>query len=192
MAGVALAATTSWWLLLVGAVAIAAAWLYTGGARPYGYRGLGEVAVFVFFGLVAVLGTVYVQVESIDENAVYAACGIGSLACAILVANNLRDIPTDRVVGKRTLAVMMGDRGSRDLFVSLHGAAFAFLVLIAKFLSPWALVGLIAGPLSLRAIMVVRRGAVGPALIPALRDTGLTELLYSLGLLAGMVIYRIG
>jgi 1,4-dihydroxy-2-naphthoate octaprenyltransferase len=186
-----LAATTSWWLLLVGAVAIAAAWLYTGGPRPYGYRGLGEVSVFVFFGLVAVLGTVYVQVESLDASAVWAACGIGSLACAILVANNLRDIPTDREAGKRTLAVVMGDEGSRELFMSLHGTAFAFLVIIAKFLTPWALVGLIAAPLSIRAILVVRRGAVGPALIPALRDTGLTELLYSIGLLAGLTLYRL-
>jgi 1,4-dihydroxy-2-naphthoate octaprenyltransferase len=191
VAGLALAATTAWWLVAVGAVCIVAAWLYTGGSRPYGYRALGEVSVFVFFGLVAVLGTFYVQVEDIESNAVWTACGIGSLACAILVANNLRDIPTDRETGKRTLAVVMGDQGSRDLFTSLHGAAFAFLVVVATSLSPWALVGLAAAPLSLRAILVVRRGAAGPALIPALRDTGLTELLYSVGLLAGLLIYRL-
>src|SRR4051794_5514905 len=160
VAGLALAASTSWWLIAVGAVCIVAAWLYTGGSRPYGYRALGEVSVFVFFGLVAVLGTVYVQTESIDASAVWAGCGIGSLACAILVANNLRDIPTDREVGKRTLAVVMGDKRSRDLFTALHGAAFAFLALIAIGLTPWALLGLIAAPLSTRAVLVVRRGAV--------------------------------
>jgi 1,4-dihydroxy-2-naphthoate octaprenyltransferase len=191
VAGLVLAATTAWWLVALGAVCIAAAWLYTGGARPYGYRALGEVSVFVFFGLVAVLGTVYVQTEDIGANAVWAACGIGSLACAILVANNLRDIPTDREVGKRTLAVVMGDRGSRGLFTSLHAAAFVFLVVIALALTTWALVGLIAVPLSVRAALVVRRGAVGPALIPVLRDTGLTELLYALGLLAGLLIDRV-
>jgi 1,4-dihydroxy-2-naphthoate polyprenyltransferase len=191
VAGLALAATTTWWLVAVGAICIVAAWFYTGGSKPYGYRALGEVSVFVFFGLVAVLGTVYVQTEDIDTSAVWAGCGIGSLACAILVANNLRDIPTDRETGKRTLAVVMGDSGSRDLFSSLHGVAFAFLVLIAKDLTPWALVGLVAAPLSLRAILVVRRGAVGPALIAALRDTGLAELVYAVGLLAGLIAYRV-
>ena len=117
--GLVLAATTSWWLIAVGAVCIVAAWFYTGGSRPYGYRALGEVSVFVFFGLVAVLGTVYVQTEHIATSDVWAACGIGSLACAILVANNLRDIPTDRETGKRTLAVVMGDqRLTRPLHVA--------------------------------------------------------------------------
>jgi 1,4-dihydroxy-2-naphthoate octaprenyltransferase len=191
VAGLVLAAATSWWLIAVGAACIAAAWLYTGGARPYGYRALGEVSVFVFFGLVAVLGTLYVQAETINASAVWAACGVGALACAILVVNNLRDIPTDRDAGKRTLAVVMGDRGSRRLFVSLHGIAFAFLVVLAISLTPWALVGLLAAPLSARAIIVVRRGGVGPALIPALRDTGLAELLYAVGLLAGLVLDRL-
>jgi 1,4-dihydroxy-2-naphthoate octaprenyltransferase len=192
VAGAALAATSSWWLLVVGAVAILAAWFYTGGSRPYGYQGLGEVSVFVFFGLVAVLGTVYVQTEDIDFAAVMAACGIGCLACAILVANNLRDIPTDIVAGKRTLAVVMGDSGSRDLFMSLHVAAYAFVVVVGKELSWWALVALIAAPLSARALLTVRRGAVGPGLIPALRDTGLAELLYAVGLLAGLTIATLG
>jgi 1,4-dihydroxy-2-naphthoate polyprenyltransferase len=191
VAGVVLAATTAWWLIVVGAVCIVAAWLYTGGSRPYGYRGLGEVSVFVFFGLVAVLGTVYVQAEEVDQAAVWTACGIGSLACAILVANNLRDIPTDREAGKRTLAVVLGDRGSRDLFSSLHGMAYAFLVLVATSLTPWALGGLIAVPMSVRAIVVVRRGAVGPALVSALRDSGLAELLFAVGMLVGLVVYRL-
>jgi 1,4-dihydroxy-2-naphthoate octaprenyltransferase len=188
VAGAALAATTSWWLLAVGAVAILAAWFYTGGSRPYGYQGLGEVSVFVFFGLVAVLGTVYVQTESIDFAAVMTAAGIGCLACAILVANNLRDIPTDTVAGKRTLAVVMGEAGSRDLFLSLHLAAFAFVIVVGKELSWWALLALVAAPLSARAQLTVRRGAVGPGLIPALRDTGLAELLYAFGLLGGLAI----
>jgi 1,4-dihydroxy-2-naphthoate polyprenyltransferase len=191
VAGLVLAATTAWWLIAIGAVCIVAAWLYTGGSQPYGYHALGEVSVFVFFGLVAVLGTVYVQVEEIDQAAVWTACGIGSLACAILVANNLRDIPTDRAAGKRTLAVVLGDSASRDLFISLHGMAYAFLVLVAASLTPWAFVGLIASPVSIRAILVVRRGGVGPALIEALRDTGLAELLYAVGLLGGLVVDRL-
>ena len=188
VAGLILAAVTSWWLLLVGAGAIAAAWYYTGGARPYGYRGLGEVSVFVFFGLVAVLGTVFVQTEDLTAAAVWAGCGIGALACAILVANNLRDIPTDEATGKQTLAVLMGDRGSRELYAGLHAAAYAFLVLLAMAESWWALLALAAVPLSLRGLAVVRSGARGPALIPVLRDTGLTELVYAVGILAGMLV----
>ena len=119
VAGLVLAATTAWWLVVVGAVSVAAAWFYTGGSKPYGYLGLGEVMVFVFFGLVAVLGTQYVQAEEITPAGAYAACGIGLLACAILVANNLRDIPTDRVAGKMTLAVRLGDPRTRALYVFL-------------------------------------------------------------------------
>ena len=112
-AGLALAATVSWWLLVVGAASIAAAWFYTGGPRPYGYLGLGEVFVFVFFGLVATVGTTYVAVEAITGVAWVMGCGVGALACALLVVNNLRDIPTDTVAGKRTLAVRLGDAATR-------------------------------------------------------------------------------
>lgn len=188
VAGLVLAATTSWWLVAVGAVAIVAAWFYTGGARPYGYSGLGEVSVFVFFGLVAVVGTTYVQTQTLEPAAWWVACAIGSLACAILVANNLRDIPTDTVAGKNTLAVRLGDAGTRRLFSALHLAAFAVLVVVGAVTSWWALLALAAAPLSLRAQAVVRGGGVGRALIPALRDTGLTELGYALGLLAGLSI----
>src|SRR4051795_4085348 len=117
VAGLVLAATTAWWLVAVGAVCVVAAWFYTGGDTPYGYLGLGEVMVFVFFGLVAVIGTTYVQTETWDVAALYAAIGIGALACAILVANNLRDIPTDRLAGKLTLAVRLGDDRTRGLYV---------------------------------------------------------------------------
>src|SRR5687768_13667892 len=108
VAGLILAVTTAWWLVAVGVACIVAAWFYTGGTRPYGYAGLGELMVFVFFGLVAVVGTTYVQTETFELAALCAAVGIGALACAILVANNLRDIPTDREAGKRTLAVRLG------------------------------------------------------------------------------------
>lgn len=189
VAGFALAASSSWWLLLVGAVAIVAAWFYTGGSAPYGYRGLGEVSVFVFFGLVAVMGTAYVQIEDVTLASVWIGCGIGSLACAILVANNLRDIPTDVHAGKRTLAVVLGDSRTRELFASLHGAAFAFLVVAGLALDSWyVLGGLIALPMSFRAQGAVRGGTTGAALIPALRDTGLTELLYAVGILAGLLL----
>ncbi len=124
--GLALAAATTWWLLAVGVACIAAAWGYTGGPSPYGYMGLGEVFVFVFFGLVATVGTTYVAVERVTALAVVAGCGVGCLACALLVVNNLRDIPTDTAAGKRTLAVRLGDPRTRTIFVGLVVGAFAF------------------------------------------------------------------
>lgn len=187
VAGLALAAATSWWLLLVGAAAIAAAWFYTGGSTPYGYRALGEVSVFVFFGLVAGVGTTYVQVEEITWPSVAAAVALGALICAILVANNLRDIPTDSVTGKRTLAVVLGDRGTRVFFVVLLIIAAAALgSLVAA--TPWALLALIAVAPGVRAAIPVLRGATGMALIPVLRDTGLTALAYGVGLGIGLAL----
>src|SRR3954451_8517197 len=141
--GLVLAATTAWWLVAVGALCILAAWFYTGGSHPYGYLGLGEVMVFVFFGLVAVIGTAYVQSESFTVPALYAALGIGALACAILVANNLRDIPTDREVGKRTLAVVLGDQHSRYLYAFLLAVALATLLGLAVATSWLALLGVV-------------------------------------------------
>ena len=187
-AGFVLALTTAWWLLLVGALAIAAAWFYTGGATPYGYRGLGEVGVFVFFGVVAVVGTTFVQTDRIGAAEVVTGCGVGALACAILVVNNLRDIATDATVGKRTLAVVLGAARSRALFVGLHLGAFGCLLVVSAFTSAWALVGLVAVPLSVRAVIVVLGRAGGPALLPALRDTGLAELLYGLGVFIGLTL----
>ena len=188
--GLALAATTTWWLLLLGVAALGAAWTYTGGSNPYGYRALGEVSVFLFFGLVAVLGTVYVQVESLPWEAWAAAVGVGALACAILVANNLRDIPTDVEAGKRTLAVVLGDARSRTFYVALVAVAAAAAVAIAVGATPWALLALPGLLPALPAVRAVVGGAVGPALVPVLKTTGIAELLWSAGLALGLVLGR--
>jgi 1,4-dihydroxy-2-naphthoate octaprenyltransferase len=176
-----------WWLIAVGALSIAAAWFYTGGRNPYGYLGFGELFVFVFFGLVAVLGTTYTQAGRISRPAVAGACAIGALACAILVANNLRDIPTDRLTGKRTLAVRLGDRGTRRLYVALLAAAFA-LVVVAAPGHPAALVALLAIALAVRPVRVVRAGATGRELIAVLRDTGRLELGFAVLLAIGLSV----
>ena len=189
LVGLVLAATTAWWLVGVGLLCILAAWFYTGGKHPYGYLGLGEVMVFVFFGLVAVLGTTYVQTETFELPALYAAIGVGAYACAILVANNLRDIPTDRVSGKRTLAVALGQERTRLLYGLLVGAAVVALVGFVLTTTWWALLALAAAPATLRALtMVVRRQATGPALVPVLQLTGVAELLYAAGLFAGIAV----
>ncbi|MGI8612997.1 MAG: 1,4-dihydroxy-2-naphthoate polyprenyltransferase [Nocardioidaceae bacterium] len=187
LAGVALAATTAWWLLAVGALAVAAAWFYTGGSKPYGYRGFGEVSVFVFFGLVAVLGTTFVQLGSVTVLAVLAAVGTGALACAILVVNNLRDIPSDTASDKRTLAVILGDRRTRVLFGALLLVALACLV-AAALIEPAAALGAVGLPPAARAVWRVQRGTVGPELVEALRDTGLAELGYAVGLAIGLAL----
>ncbi|WP_262850298.1 1,4-dihydroxy-2-naphthoate polyprenyltransferase [Mumia quercus] len=185
--GLVLAATSGWWLLLVGVAAIAAAWFYTGGSRPYGYRALGEVSVFLFFGLVAVLGTTYVQVGAFTWPSLAASIGIGALACAILVANNLRDIPTDTVSGKRTLAVVLGDRGARVFFVVLLLVALVTVWWLASY-TPAALFGLLAFPWALRAATPVARGERGLGLLPTLRDTGIAELVYAVGIAVGLAL----
>ncbi|GGO78202.1 1,4-dihydroxy-2-naphthoate polyprenyltransferase [Nocardioides deserti] len=179
VAGIVLAATTAWWLVAVGLVCVVAAWGYTGTSRPYGYLGLGEVMVFVFFGLVAVVGTTYVQTETWEPAALVAAVGIGALACAILVANNLRDIPTDTVAGKRTLAVRIGDRGTRLLYAALLTVA-ALAVVGTAALTTWsALAGLLFLVPGLAATRTVLGGATGPALIPVLQRTGAAELAWA-------------
>ncbi len=187
VAGLVLAATTAWWLVAVGAVSVAAAWFYTGGSKPYGYLGLGEVMVFVFFGLVAVLGTQYVQAERLTLAGLYAACGIGAIACALLVANNLRDIPTDREAGKLTLAVRLGDPRTRALYVLLVLAALVALLGVALESSWWASLALAYLAPVARATAVVRR-ATGRDLVPALQLTGVSELVYGLGLFVGLVV----
>jgi 1,4-dihydroxy-2-naphthoate octaprenyltransferase len=197
--GLVLAATTAWWLVALGVASILAAWYYTGGSRPYGYLGLGEVMVFVFFGLAAVLGTTFVQVHgrgaasslpSPWAAAWCAAVGIGALACAILVANNLRDIPTDRQSGKHTLAVRLGDERTRYLYAFLVVLAAIAVLGAASATSWWGLLGL-AGLLPLApAIRAVLSGASGPALVPVLARTGLGELLYATGLFVGLLVGR--
>ncbi len=179
VAGLALAAVTAWWLVAVGAVCVVAAWFYTGGKNPYGYLGLGEVMVFVFFGLVAVMGTTYVQTRTFELASLYAAVGIGALACAILVANNLRDIPTDTIAGKFTLAVRLGEGRTRGLYALLVLAAAAAVVAVAVATTWWALLGLgflaVAGPL----VRLVQAGASGPGLIPVLANTGKAEVVWA-------------
>jgi 1,4-dihydroxy-2-naphthoate octaprenyltransferase len=184
--GLVLAATTAWWLVAVGVVSIVAAWFYTGGDKPYGYLGLGEVMVFVFFGLVAVLGTTYVQTGTFELPALYAATGIGALACAILVVNNLRDIPTDRVAGKRTLAVRLGDERTRGLYGLLVLAAAVAVVAVAVSTQWSALLGLVFLLPAARALRTVLGGATGRDLVPVLQQTGVAEILWALGVAVGL------
>jgi len=187
LAGLVLAVLTTLWLVPLGAVMIAAAWGYTGGEQPYGYRGFGEVSVFVFFGLVAVIGTTYVQAERVTLAAVLGGVASGALACALLVANNLRDIPSDTVSGKRTLAVVLGDRRSRVLYPALVAAAFV-AALLTVFVTPWALLALLAAPLAAGPVGLVRGGAGGRELVPVLRDTGRLHLAFAALLTAGLVL----
>ncbi|WP_181311835.1 1,4-dihydroxy-2-naphthoate polyprenyltransferase [Nocardioides campestrisoli] len=183
VAGLVLAATTAWWLVAVGVVCIVAAWFYTGGKKPYGYLGLGEVMVFVFFGLVAVIGTTYVQTQTWEWPALYAGVGMGALACAILVTNNLRDIPTDREVGKMTLAVRLGEERTRWFYVLLVLAAACSVVAIAAATSWLVLCALAFVVPMLPAVRTVLGGARGPALIPVLAQTGSGQLWW-----AGLVV----
>jgi 1,4-dihydroxy-2-naphthoate octaprenyltransferase len=178
-AGLVLAAMTTWWLVLVGAAAIGAAWGYTGGKHPYGYRGLGEVAVFVFFGLVAVAGTTYVESGHITGLAIAGAVVNGALACALLVTNNLRDVPTDQSAGKRTLAVRLGAPRTRVLYVSLVAVAFLTIGVMAL-QRPWALIALLAVPLAVPPVRIVRGDAVGPALVSVLQATARLQLVVAL------------
>ena len=174
-AGAALALTTAPWLLVVAAVCVAGAWLYTGGSRPYGYAGFGEPAVFVFFGLVAVLGTQYIQALRVDWVGLVTAVAIGALSSAVLLANNLRDIPTDAAVGKNTLAVRLGDSRARLLYLALLVLAGLLTVVLLR-ATPWCAAGFSVTPLAMRAARPVRTGQAGAELIPVLRDTGLAML----------------
>jgi 1,4-dihydroxy-2-naphthoate polyprenyltransferase len=179
VAGLVLAVFSAPWLIVVGVACVAGAWLYTGGSKPYGYAGFGEVAVFVFFGLVAVLGTQYTQALRVDWVGLVLAVSIGSLSSAVLVANNLRDIPTDRQSNKVTLAVRLGDARTRVFYQALLATAGA-LTLVLMLATPWCAVGLVATPLALRAAAPVRSGRVGPELIPVLRDTGLAMVVWAI------------
>jgi len=180
--------TQEWWLIAVGLASIAAAWLYTGGPRPYGYLGLGEVFVLVFFGVVPVMGTAYVQTRELTIPALLAGLAVGLFACAVLITNNLRDIPGDTASGKRTLAVRLGDRRTRTAYVVTVSAAFALIILLALFTSPWTLLGLAALPWAFAPVRTVLSGASGPGLIPALKATGILVLVAGLALGTGLAL----
>jgi 1,4-dihydroxy-2-naphthoate polyprenyltransferase len=180
-AGIYLAAVAGWELLVVGAISIAAGVLYTGGPRPYGYAGLGELFVFLFFGIVAVNGSYYVQTEELSWEALALSIPVGLLAAAILVVNNVRDIDTDRRAGKRTLAVKLGRQGARRLFAAMVGLAFALppIIWLAGGLSAWLLLALAAVPLALPLVRTVSTRSDGPALNGALAGTGLLLAAFS-------------
>jgi 1,4-dihydroxy-2-naphthoate octaprenyltransferase len=187
VAGFALTIAVGPELLVVGAASMLAGWFYTGGSRPYGYHGFGELFVFVFFGLVATAGTFYVQVEEVTVRAVIAGAGVGALACALLVVNNLRDIPTDRDSAKQTLAVRMGDRATRVSYVVLVVGAFAVVAGLAPG-SAWVLVGFVAVVAAVAPVRTVLSGAVGRDLVGALAGTGRLQLLYGVLVTAGIWI----
>jgi 1,4-dihydroxy-2-naphthoate octaprenyltransferase len=187
LAGVALAAATTWWLLAVGAAAFVAALGYSGGPRPYASAGLGEVFVFVFFGLVATVGSTFVQVEQIPPASVAAAVPVGFLAVAILVANNLRDIGTDREAGKRTLAVRIGEAATRRLLVGLLLGAFPLAAAVAVVAStPWPLLALGASPFARGPVRAVLGGASGPGLVRVLVATARLQVAFAVLLAAGL------
>jgi 1,4-dihydroxy-2-naphthoate polyprenyltransferase len=178
-----------WWLIAVGAVCIVAAWYYTGGSRPYGYLGFGEIAVFVFYGLVGVLGTVLTQSGPPGALAVVTAIGVGMLTSAVLVANNLRDIPTDTAVGKRTLAVRMGDRDTRRLYAAL--VLLPFLLSAGAGLRSWPmLLALLALPFAVLPVRDVLRGSEGATLIRVLSQTGVLLLAWSVLTAVGLAVGR--
>ncbi len=188
VAGLTLALATTWWLIVVGLLAMLAGWGYTGGPKPYGYLGLGELFVFVFFGLVATIGTTYVVVESIPAHVWLAGCVAGFLACALLVVNNLRDIPTDRLAGKRTLAVRLGDQRTRLLYAACLAAGAASVIVIAVVWRAWTGIALVGLVVAVSPVRAVRGGAGGRELVPVLGATGRTQLVMGLLLAVGLAL----
>ena len=190
IAGLILASRTSWLLIILGAICILAAWTYTGGPKPYGYQALGEVSVFIFFGVVATVGTYYVQTESISREVLLASFAMGALACAILVLNNLRDLENDKNADKKTLAVVMGDQGTRDLYKWLMFFALAMSVALT-FFSFFYLLALLSLPLVSKSVRAVNSGASGTALIDLLAKTGRIQIIYALALsFAALLVAR--
>ena len=190
IAGLILASRTSWLLIILGAICILAAWTYTGGPKPYGYQALGEVSVFIFFGIVATVGTYYVQTESVSREVLLASFAMGALACAILVLNNLRDLENDKSADKKTLAVVMGDQGTRDLYKWLMFFALAMSVALT-FFSFFYLLALLSLPLVSKSVRAVNSGASGTALIDLLAKTGRIQIIYALALsFAALLVAR--
>ena len=187
LAGLALAVAVGPELVVVGVVSLAAGFFYTAGPRPYGYAGLGEVFVFVFFGVVATVGSAYVHLDRVDPLAFAASVPVGMLATALLVVNNLRDIPTDAAAGKRTLAVRLGAPPTRAVYVALVAGAFVMLPVLALS-RPWVLLAALAAPLALRPLRAVASEAVGARLLPALAETGRLQLGYGFLLAAGLAV----
>lgn len=190
LCGAYLIAVAGWVLLAVGAASILAGVLYTGGPRPYGYEGLGELFVFLFFGIVAVSGSYYVQVQHLRWQAFACAVPVGLLASALLVVNNVRDIDTDRRAGKRTLAVRIGRRRTRALYAAMVGIALLAppLLWLAGGMTPWLALCLLVCPLAVRLVRVVASRTDGPALNGALAQTGLLQLAFCLLMSAGLLI----
>ncbi len=187
-AGLVLAAVTTWWLVPVGVCCVLGAWSYTGGPHPYGYMGLGEVAVFVFFGVVAVTGAAFVEMGRPSWLGLLASVPAGLLSCALLMINNLRDIKSDPLSGKRTLAVRIGEARSRTVYTLFLLLPFALAAATAA-ARPYALLTLLALPLALPPLRVVRGGATGPALITALGQTSRLQMAFGLAFTIGLAIH---
>ncbi len=189
VAGLVLALAVNPWLIAIGAAAIAAAWLYTGGPRPYGYSGLGELSVLVFFGYVATVGTTYVAAGQLPASAWWGATGVGLLAAALLLANNVRDVASDAAAGKRTLAVRLGDRRARRLYAFAAFGGVAMAVPLA-WTTPWSLLGLAALAVAAPLVRVVLTASDPGALIPALAGTGRLEMVWAALVTLGLVVGR--
>lgn len=189
VAGLALAAAVGWELLVVGLACFGALLAYSGGPRPYASSGLGELFVFIFFGLVATAGSTYVQDAELNATSVLAAVPVGLLATAILMANNLRDIPTDRAAGKRTLAVRLGDRGARTAYLAMLIGAFGMVPAVAwQAGTPLPLLGLLALPLVGTPARLIRAGAAGTQLVGVLAATARLQLVFACLLALGLLL----
>ena len=186
--GLVLAAVTSWWIVAAGALCVLAAWFYTGGSHPYGYRGFGELSVFVFFGVAAVAGTAYVQMGRLSWLGLAASVPAGLLSCALLMINNLRDINSDASSGKRTLAVRLGDPRARATYLVFLLLPFALAAALAAW-RPFALLVLLAVPLCAAPVRAVRGGVSGPGLIATLGQTGRLQLAFGLAFTIGLAIH---
>ena len=182
-----LAAVTSWWLLVVGVACIAAGWFYTGGSKPYGYYGFGELFVFIFFGVVATTGTTFVITQTVTPTSIVASIAVGCLACALLVINNLRDIPGDTLAGKKTLAVRLGDKQTRRMYFAML-AITALATIQMAIDRPTVFIGLFGLLAAIPAIRKVAQGALGIELISVLGATGRTQMLTALTLSIGLAL----